>query len=193
MSRESQKWLGRIKFIKGEYPFGPIRRHLNEDNKLQDKGDQPGFRSPIRVTYYQNGRKHGVDVDVFGTLAYYFRGVLVPPKYVLDPKSLTYQEILSNPNTEIRRVGMEIYGFDRLIDDNHAKVKHQSKGQVLISVDIGDTDPMTIVKVLDGTPKIDGTRKEYFLQVPPTMKTVKEAIAWTFYKQENEYSPEKET
>ena len=38
----------------------------------------------------------------------------------------------------------------------------------------------------------DGTRKRYFLAVPPTMKTARKAVAWTFGMSADEYKPEVE-
>ena len=37
-----------------------------------------------------------------------------------------------------------------------------------------------LVEVLNATAEQDGTRKTYFLRVPPTVRTAREAVAWTF-------------
>jgi hypothetical protein len=50
-----------------------------------------------------------------------------------------------------------------------------------------------VVKVLNGTPEPDGTRKLYFLTVPPGTKTCKEAIAWTFGVDAKDYHPDVES
>jgi hypothetical protein len=39
----------------------------------------------------------------------------------------------------------------------------------------------------------DGTRKEFFLQVPMKVKTAREAVAWTFGLPEMDYAPTLET
>lgn len=36
------------------------------------------------------------------------------------------------------------------------------------------------VEVVNGTPEPDGSRKHYFLQVPPNLTTPTEAVAWTY-------------
>jgi len=59
--------------------------------------------------------------------------------------------------------------------------------------DMGELEPSAFVKVFNSTPEIDGSTKTYFLAVPPNMKTVKEAVAWTFYASEEEYQPQYET
>ena len=33
---------------------------------------------------------------------------------------------------------------------------------------------------MNSTPEPDGTRRTYFLRVPPQMRTAREAVAWTF-------------
>ena len=43
------------------------------------------------------------------------------------------------------------------------------------------------------TPESDGTRKQYVLRVPPTARTARKAVAWTFGLQPNQYLPQIET
>jgi hypothetical protein len=54
-------------------------------------------------------------------------------------------------------------------------------------------EPIVIVKVLNSTPEADGSTKNYFLRVPPEIRTAKEAVAWTFGMSGEEYSPLRET
>lgn len=50
------------------------------------------------------------------------------------------------------------------------------------------------VKVVNSTPEPDGSGgKNYFIRVPKTMRTSREAVAWTFDKPESEYAPDVET
>lgn len=39
----------------------------------------------------------------------------------------------------------------------------------------------------------DGSRKDYWLRVPPAMRTAREAVAWTFGKDSKDYHPARET
>ena len=50
-----------------------------------------------------------------------------------------------------------------------------------------------MVKVVNSTPEPDGSFKDYFLRVPPEIVRAKQAVAWTFGKKENEYSPALQT
>jgi hypothetical protein len=46
-----------------------------------------------------------------------------------------------------------------------------------------------MVEVLNSTPEPDGTRRTYFLRVPPEIETAREAVAWTFGMDGAGYAP----
>jgi hypothetical protein len=46
-----------------------------------------------------------------------------------------------------------------------------------------------MVEVVNSTPEPDGSRKTYFLRVPPTIETAREAVAWTFGLGAVDYRP----
>jgi len=50
-----------------------------------------------------------------------------------------------------------------------------------------------MVEVRNSTPEPDGSRRTYFLRVPPTMRTAREAVAWTFGLGAVDYRPAVET
>jgi hypothetical protein len=108
---------------------------------------------------------------------------------------LTLEEVLKNPNQEVRYVGMKIVGFEKLLKSKNSKVIHrdESKEQVLFEVKGVFDEPIRYVRVLNSTPELDGSYKPYFLCVPPTVKTCKAAVAWTFGKDEKDYNPSQET
>ena len=43
-----------------------------------------------------------------------------------------------------------------------------------------DDEPLRVVEVVNSTPEPDGTYRRYLLRVPPTTRTAREAVAWTF-------------
>ena len=55
--------------------------------------------------------------------------------------------------------------------------------------ELPDDEPIVMVKVRNSTPETDGTVKDYFLRVPPTSETPRQAVAWTFGVEANEYYP----
>jgi hypothetical protein len=50
-----------------------------------------------------------------------------------------------------------------------------------------------MVRVENGTPELDGTRKSYWLRVPPNITTAQEAVAWTFDTKAKDYQPQVQT
>jgi hypothetical protein len=42
------------------------------------------------------------------------------------------------------------------------------------------SDAWAAVEVINATPEPDGTRKHFFLQVPPNMRSARDAVAWTY-------------
>jgi hypothetical protein len=187
-------WIARLNWFKDEYPFGPIQKFTNEEGRLH-RDDGPAYITPTRITWYKDGRKHGMDADKYGSLFYYYENIRVPPHYITNPESLTLQEVLAHVNTEVRFVGMKIVGMDKVMNDKKTKIIHrdEEKGQVLFQIKGIFQDPVCYVKVVNSTQEPDGTFKDYYLCVPPDVKTCKQAVAWTFRLEEQEYQPEQET
>lgn len=102
-------------------------------------------------------------------------------------------EIEKEPNVEIRRHMIELYGIEEYLKDAEAVRIHQDECGSLYRRDFIGGEPLMMVKVLNSTPEPDGTRKWYYLRVPPNMTTAREAVAWTFGLEEAEYFPEIET
>jgi hypothetical protein len=116
-----------------------------------------------------------------GYKVYSWNGMIVPEKWIMDKKSITKNDIISETNAEKRRCLQEILGkrFAELL------------GIEIIDSDIdGQGFPMNLYKTIE----IDSvankyiyylqvicpsTKREYFLCVPDS-KNVWEAKAWTF-------------
>ena len=176
--------------VDGEF----VERKTNEEGRLHADGE-PAYISPTRVSYYQNGRRHGLDADIFGTIHYYFDNIRIPPHYYTKPESLTVEEVLAHPNAEVRYVGMKALGMEKVLEHKKTKVIHtdEESGMILFKISGVFEDPVCYLKVVNSTAEPDGTFKNYYLCVPPTMKTCKEAVAWTFNMTASEYSPSQET
>lgn len=189
------KWEARLDVIKSDMgQFGPMKQYRNEDGNLH-RDDGPAWISPTRAIWYQNGRKHGLDCDIHGTIHYYFDNIRIPPHYYTKPETLTVEEVLGHQNAEVRYVGMKALGMDKVLNHKKSKVIHKDKekNQVLFKIEGIFNEPVCYVKVVNSTAEPDGTFKDYYLCVPPTMKTCKEAVAWTFGYEEKEYNPLQES
>lgn len=57
----------------------------------------------------------------------------------------------------------------------------------------GELEEIQLVEVRNATAEPDGTFKTYFLRVPPTIRSARAAVAWTFGLDAEAYAPKVET
>jgi hypothetical protein len=131
-----------------------------------------------------NGRLHREDGPAVawptGERYWFWRGVPVPDWVIEDPGSITPKTIRDEYNQERRRCLIERFGTARFIREAGAElISHDQYGH-LWRCNFGDDDPYTLVEVVNGTPRPDGTRTTYFISVPPEMETAHQAVAWTY-------------
>src|SRR5205085_1038654 len=124
---------------------------------------------------------------------HFWHGVLVPEFVVERPESITLRHIEEEANVEVRRVLIERYGQARFLADGGAKELHRDDFGVLFAKEIPGDEPLVMVNVVNSTPEANGDFHDYFMRVPPSMRTAREAVARTFGKTANLYSPTKET
>jgi len=122
----------------------------------------------------------------------------VPNWVVTDPDWISADAIQREGNVEVRRVMVERMGWERLVDDGGAQKVHADATGVLWELHPPRTSPWRerpakVVEVVNSTPEPDGTRRHYFIRVPPEMTTARQAVAWTFELREVEYRPLVET
>jgi len=145
---------------------------------------------------YESGLLHGVceQRDENGNIKekkIYSRGVLVPPKVqeIINSGKLTAQFILKIRNTGLRRICLEQFGYGRFLNQMPHEIIHREEDCELVRIAWHKREEaVCLVKV-----KCPSTGAFYTLRVPPSMKRVKQAIAWTFGKKEEEYVPNQET
>ena len=166
---------------------------------------------PNRVYRDDAGRLHADDgmaiqwPDQWGIYAWH--GVRVPRQVIDAPETLTVQQITAESNAEVRRVMLERFGCDRYLREmgaepistehvpclnaewcQHTTEQHQVK---LYRAEIRDDEPLCMVEVVNSTPELDGTWKHYFLRVPPSMNSARQAVAWTCgFDRADEYQPQ---
>jgi len=109
-----------------------------------------------------------------------------------DPTRETPDDIDMEPNIERRRAMIEEYenhhGIASYIIDSGIQPVHKDEWGELYKKEVGDGVVLARVKVLNATQE-DGKNKVYYLKVPHRMQTAKEAVAWTFSKEEDDYHP----
>jgi hypothetical protein len=112
---------------------------------------------------------------------------------VLHPERLAARQALTERNAEVRRVMVERIGHDRFITELDLRPVHQDETGSLYRVGLAEDEPLVIVHVTNATPEPDGSRRRFFLRVPPEMERARQAVAWTFGLPEREYRPLEES
>jgi hypothetical protein len=70
---------------------------------------------------------------------------------------------------------------------------HRDETGVLYRKEFLNDEPLVMVKVINSTVEPDGSFKSYFLRVPPSMTTAREAVAWTFDMSPESYELDEQT
>jgi hypothetical protein len=139
------------------------------------------------------GRPHADDGPALawadGTDIHAWHGRLIPPD-VFDPaRPITRSRIDHQTDPDRRWVLIERYGLGRyLLEAGATEVEHDDCGQ-LYRLAQRWSEPIVAVRVVNDTPEPDGSRRDFWLRVPPTMTTAREAVAWTFNQPVEAYDP----
>ena len=115
-------------------------------------------------------------------------GVRVPAEVIEHPEAITVDRILTAPNTEVRRVMIDLRGWDwftaaaglRLVDTADDP---GNPGETITLWDLPEQvydEPVRVVLVTNASPERDGTRRRYGLTVPADCDSAEGAVAWTF-------------
>ncbi|MEU8790770.1 DUF6745 domain-containing protein [Streptomyces sp. NPDC048643] len=152
----------------------PLSLHRDEAGRL-DRGDGPALR-------YGDGFE-----------LYAWRGMPVPSTFLDELTALTPERIREEENAELRRVMLEHYGYDRYLEESGAVPVHRDETGVLWRVELSGDEDVVMVEVVNSTPEPDGTSRTYWLRVPPSTRTAREGVAWTFGLGAEVYEPAQET
>lgn len=148
----------------------PVELHRDEAGRL-DRGDGPALAF----------------ADGFALHAW--RGMPVPAEFLAGLGDLTPERIREEENAELRRVMLEYYGYDRYLAASGARHQHRDETGVLWRIELADDEDVVMVEVVNSTPEPDGTHRTYWLRVPPTTRTAREGVAWTFGLRPEAYEP----
>ena len=152
----------------------PVELHQDDQNRLH-RGDGPAL----------------VYGDGFALHAWH--GTPLPQEFVESLADLNPERIRAESNIELRRIMLEIFGYDRYLAETGAKPVNRSEFGTLWRIVLPNDEPILMVEVTNSTPEPDGTYRTYFLRVPPRTLTAREGVAWTFGLDAREYAPEKQT
>lgn len=150
---------------------------------------------PSRLMLDETGRLHAMGEMAIqypdGVGWYFYHGLNIPEKVALG--NFHVADIAKEGNVEVRRAMIAIYGPGRYLSEIKAKPIHSDDYGTLYRAPNPGGEDLAFVKVINSTREPDGTYKDYYLGVPPSMERAKQAVAWTFYKEEGDYAPEIET
>jgi len=149
------------------YWIAKPRAHIEQrgDARRLHRADGPALESDVEVLYF-------------------WHGVLVDHHVIMNPKTITREEIDAESNQEVRRVLIERFGYDKYM--HNAQVVHEDATGKLRKQIVGN-DTICVVEVVNGTCEPDGSFKKYVLSVPPEITTAIEAVAWTYGLSAKEY------
>ncbi|MBF0595605.1 MAG: hypothetical protein HQL22_11665, partial [Candidatus Omnitrophica bacterium] len=169
-----------------------------------------GQLNGLARTWYENGSLKTIERFERGELAGMFREwdqtgklarvrIYIPGRLRLTrmdlvelkirDSKLTALDVITERNLTLRRILMEYFGNERLVQELGGDVVEKDGERELIRVNLPkDVDPLMVVKV-----RCPSTGTYYMLRVPPTMKTAREAVAWTFGIDEDLYELDEET
>ncbi len=154
-------------------------------------------QAPLVFKTDENGRLHSESGPALrfsdGYQLHVWHGTTVPREVIDNPSAINVDSILKELNAEVRRVKIDRYGMSRFIVDSGAEKIHEDECGILYKKTLFNDEPIVMVKVLNSTPEPDGSIKSYFLRVPPTITTAREAVAWTFEMKPEDYRPRKQT
>ncbi|MEK9521718.1 hypothetical protein MIU24_20350 [Streptomyces venezuelae] len=148
----------------------PVELHRDEAGRL-DRGDGPAL------------------AFADGFALYAWRGMTVPADFLAGLAGLTPERIRAEENAELRRVMLEYYGYDRYLAVSGARHQHRDETGVLWRIELDDDEDVAMVEVVNSTPEPDGSHRTYWLRVPPTTRTAREGVAWTFGLHPDAYEP----
>jgi hypothetical protein len=138
------------------------------------------------------GRLHAADGPALrfrdGWSRFIWKGIPVSGSLIESSSALTPRMIDRERDPVLRRCMIEILTPQRYIAMGGAARVAQDETGVLWRKLWWGFDAWAAVEVVNGSPEPDGSFKHYFLQVPPTMRTAREAVAWTYGLSEREYA-----
>lgn len=120
-------------------------------------------------------------------------GLDVDRRIAFHPETLTVDEILSERNTERRRVLLDRYGFSRFIVDAQAEVLDRDADpggeRQLLRVALREDEDLVAMSCF-----CPSTGRQYMLRVPPTTRSCHHAAAWIAgFDNPDDYRPVIET
>jgi hypothetical protein len=121
---------------------------------------------------------------------YFWHGTRVPGSWIVDPSGVEAAHLLFWSSAEERRAGIEVVGWNRLLQQlSPVSIQRDADPTVgeLLDARMPDGETLRFLRVRCGT------GREFALSVPPSMRTAREANAWTYGLTQESYELEART
>jgi hypothetical protein len=125
-----------------------------------------------------------------GKHLYFWQGVRMTESAGRNPDKVTARRALGWADAECRRVALERLGWERALAQLHGEVVQQDDYGRLWRIQPSGPrtswgiptvpEPIVLVEVVNATEERDGSRRRYYLRVPPSVRSARQAVAWTF-------------
>ena len=141
---------------------------------------------PRPALHLEAGRLHRPDGPAVewksGTSYWFWEGLHVPKRIAArSSERARLQVLVRTRNLELRRLLLDRIGYERFLDIAGTELVAQDDFGKLWRTELEiDNEPLHVVEVINSTPDPDGSYRRYFLRVPPTSRTARQAVAWTF-------------
>jgi len=104
--------------------------------------------------------------------------------YLLRNNSLTVKDILNVEDADVRHAALREFGYEKFYSELPKITIDKDNESELVEIDWHrEEQAICLVRV-----RCHSMGIFYVLRVPPHMKTVKQAVAWTFHMKKNEYN-----
>ncbi len=147
---------------------------------------------PERLEIDANGRLHcanGLALSYRdGWSAYAWKGVIVPAWIIKRSELINVRNIGTALDPQVRRCMIEILTPARFVAEGGAMRVSTDETGVLWR-QRWRWEAWAAVEVVNGSPEPDGSHRHYFLQVPATVRSAREGVAWTYGMTEHRYRP----
>ena len=152
---------------------------------------------PVRLRFDEARRLHADDgaalawSDGYGVYAWH--GYRIPDTHhwiIADKARLTVQAAMAERNAELRRIMLEIVGFERVAAELGATVVDQDvncgQPRRLLRAEVGG-ETLAILHVVNGSLEPNGTRREFHLGALSEARTCHEAVAMSYGRASHSY------
>ena len=122
-----------------------------------------------------------------------WHGTRVPRWVIEQPATITPEAIRDESDVQVRRVLVDRYGPDRYLREAGGEVVQRDHCGNLWRAEMPGDEPLTMIEVRNATIEPDGSRRTFWLRVPPQVQTALEGVAWTFDLPPERYQPQVQT